>query len=282
MKLNLKKYQIQTLKKASLCRHFENEVFKAVKNKIINFPVYLSSGQEYVSSSISQLPVMKKYKPMLFGQHRGHSIYLSFGGNIDKLIDELLGKKTGSTYGMGGSLSIHSKKINMFGHEGFMGSNACIGVGACFASKKPTIVFIGDAALEEDYVLASLSWISKKKLPILVVIEDNNYAVLTKKKDRRDWSAKNVANAFKIKAYDVKDDPKQIYKALNKKVFNEPMLINIHTNRLYWHAGAGKDETQVFDRLKNEIKILGSQGKMIDENIKREINNLWQKHLKKL
>ena len=60
------------------------------------------------------------------------------------------------------------------------------------------------------------------------------------------------------------------------------MLINIHTNRLYWHAGAGKDETQVFDRLKNEIKILGSQGKKIDENIKREINNLWQKHLKKL
>ena len=86
----------------------------------------------------------------------------------------------------------------------------------------------------------------------------------------------------KGKPLTVKDDPKQIYKALNKKVFNEPMLINIHTNRLYWHAGAGKDETQVFDRLKNEIKILGSQGKMIDENIKREINNLWQKHLKKL
>ncbi len=50
----------------------------------------------------------------------------------------------------------------MFGHDGFMGSNATIGVGACFSSKKPTIIFIGDAALEEDYVLASLSWISKK------------------------------------------------------------------------------------------------------------------------
>ena len=82
---------------------------------------------------------------------------------------------------MGGSLSIHSMKINMYGHDGFMGSNACIGTGACFSSKKPTIIFIGDAALEEDYVLASLSWVSKKKLPILFVVDDNNYAVLTKK-----------------------------------------------------------------------------------------------------
>ena len=76
----------------------------------------------------------------------------------------------------------------MYGHDGFMGSNACIGTGACFSSKKPTIIFIGDAALEEDYVLASLSWVSKKKLPILFVVDDNNYAVLTKKDERRDCS----------------------------------------------------------------------------------------------
>ena len=81
----------------------------------------------------------------------------------------------------------------MFGHDGFMGSNAPIGVGACFSSQKPTIIFIGDAALEEDYVLASLSWIAKKRLPVLFVVEDNNFAVLTKKEDRRDWSAKDVA-----------------------------------------------------------------------------------------
>ena len=62
---------------------------------------------------------------------------------------------------MGGSLSISSNKINMFGHEGLMGSNACMGVGACFASSKPTIVFLGDASVEEDYVLASLSWAAK-------------------------------------------------------------------------------------------------------------------------
>jgi len=273
--LNIKKYQIETLKKACLCRHFENEVFKRVKNKTINFPVYLSAGQEYIPSSISQIVSMKKIKPLLFGQHRGHSIYLSFGGDIKKLINELLGKKTGCTYGMGGSLSIHSEKINMFGHDGFMGSNAPIGVGACFSSQKPTIIFIGDAALEEDYVLASLSWIAKKRLPVLFVVEDNNFAVLTKKEDRRDWSAKDVAKAFKINSFDIKDDPRQIFKALSKNIFKRPQLINIHTNRLYWHAGAGIDNNKTFDRLSKEIKKIGKIAIKLDSQIKKRVEKLW-------
>ena len=272
---------MQVLKKASLCRHFENEVFKRVQNKTITFPVYLSAGQEYVPASIAQTMEILKFKPLLFGQHRCHSIYLSFGGDINKLIKELLGKKTGCSYGMGGSLGIHSKEINMFGHDGFMGSNACIGVGACFSSKKPTIIFIGDAAVEEDYVLASLSWISKKNLPILFVVEDNNFAVLTKKKDRRDWAVKDIAKAFKIKSFEVEDDPKKIFKALHKNIFKEPRLINIHTNRLFWHAGAGKDSQSVFDRLKKEIKNLGKNADTIDSQIKQRVKKLWKKHLGK-
>ena len=266
---------MQVLKKASLCRHFENEVFKRVKSKIINFPVYLSAGQEFIPSSISQLVSMKKIKPLLFGQHRAHSIYLSFGGDIKKLINELLGKKNGCTYGMGGSLSIHSEKINMYGHDGFMGSNATIGVGACFSSKKPTIIFIGDAAVEEDYVLASLSWVAKKNLPILFVVEDNNFAVLTKKEDRRDWSAKDVAKAFKINSFDIKDDPKQIFKTLSKNIFKKPQLINIHTNRLYWHAGAGIDNNKTFDRLNQEIQNIGKKAISIDNQIREKVKKLW-------
>ena len=123
--------------RASICRHFENEVYKRIVKKEIEFPVYLSAGQEYAPATIAEIVSKKKIKPLIFGQHRGHSIYLSFGGDINKLIKELKGKKDGCTYGMCGSLSIHSMKINMYGHDGFMGSNACIGTGACFSSKKP-------------------------------------------------------------------------------------------------------------------------------------------------
>ena len=207
-------FSLNVFERASICRHFENEVYKRIVNKEIEFPVYLSAGQEYAPATIAEIVSKKQIKRLIFGQHRGHSIYLSFGGDINKLIKELKGKKDGCTYGMGGSLSIHSMKINMYGHDGFMGSNACIGTGACFSSKKPTIIFIGDAALEEDYVLASLSWVSKKKLPILFVVDDNNYAVLTKKDERRDWEAKELAKAFKMQSFDMMDDPMKISKYL--------------------------------------------------------------------
>ena len=279
--MNIKKFRLMTFQKASLCRHFENEVYKRVNEKIINFPVYLSAGQEYTPSSIAQLTQNKRHKPMLFGQHRGHSIYLSFGGNVVELIDELLGKKTGCTRGMGGSLSISSNKINMFGHEGLMGSNACMGVGACFASAKPTIVFLGDASVEEDYVLASLSWAAKKKLPILFVVEDNNYAVLTKKEDRRDWKAKDVAKAFKLDSYDIDDQPQKIFNVLKRNIFKKPIFINVHTKRLYWHAGAGKDEKVKGDRLSIEMKYLGKKAEEIDKKIKRKVEKLWQERLEK-
>ena len=275
---NKKNFLLNVFKKASLCRHFENEVYKRVENKEIEFPVYLSAGQEYAPATIAEIVKQKKIKPLIFGQHRGHSIFLSFGGNINKLIKELKGKKDGCTFGMGGSLSIHSTQINMYGHDGFMGSNACIGTGACFSSKKPTVIFIGDAALEEDYVLASLSWVSKKKLPILFVVDDNNYAVLTKKDERRDWSAKELGKALKIESHDIKDDPKKILKSISKNLFKKPILVNIHTNRIFWHAGAGKDEGNVFDRYLQQKKYLGKKANIIDNEIKRKIGILWAKN----
>ena len=170
----------------------------------------------------------------------------------------------------------------MYGHDGFMGSNAPIGVGSAFANRKPTIIFLGDAALEEDYVLASLSWVAKKKLPVLFVIEDNDFAVLTKKSDRRDWTAKKVAEAFNIEAFDTKDNPLKILKIMSKYNFNFPRLINIRTNRLYWHSGAGVDKENVFDRLKSEEKILGRNAELYYKNINKKISKSWENILEKL
>ena len=164
---NNKNYLWNVFKKTSLNRNFELSVFEYVKNKKINLPTYLSAGQETISASVAEICQKNKIKPLIFGQHRCHSIYLSFGGPINKLILELLGNKNGCTYGMGGSASIHCKKINMYGHDGHMGTQVPIGTGACFESGKPTIVFMGDASAEEDYVLGALGWASTKKLPIL-------------------------------------------------------------------------------------------------------------------
>jgi TPP-dependent pyruvate/acetoin dehydrogenase alpha subunit len=280
MKIN--KFDIETFKIASLCRNFEIKVFEAIRDKKIKIPVYLSGGQEYISATLSNIIKNNlKIKPLIFAQHRCHSTYLSFGGDKVKLIKELLGVKGGCTNSMGGSASIHSKEINMFGHDGHMGTQVPIGIGACFTSKKPTIIFMGDAAAEEDYVLGALGWASTKKLPILFIVEDNNLSILTEKKIRRNWDMHDVARSFKMKGYNLNDNPKEIFK-YKKYFFKEPMLLNINTNRLFWHSGAGIDDPKIFDRFKNEKNKIGKKAKILDKKIKKNIDAIWKKQLEKL
>jgi len=274
--MNFQRIRKNSLYSASLSRYFENKIYNLIEKKIIKFPVYFSAGQEYVACTIANIFKSKKIKPMLFGQHRGHSIYIGFGGDLKKLALEFIGDKKGCTYGMGGSLSIHSEKIKMYGHDGFMGSNVCIGVGMSFATKCPAIIFIGDAAFEEDYVLATISWVAKKKIPCLFVIEDNNYAITTSKKDRRDWDVKNISKAFGIESYDFIDDPKLIYENLKNYNFKNPRVINIHTNRLYWHSGVGIDNEKTFDRLEFEIKKIGKKGFEINQLAKSQIDKVFK------
>ena len=271
-------FRIKVFNKASLCRNFDEVVFQKLQDKTVTFPTYLSVGQEYVPSSIAQVMEDKNIEPDIFIQHRGHATYLSFGGDIVELIDELLGRKSGCANGMGGSASIQCKEKNIYGHDGLMGSQVPIAVGSCYVSKKPTIVFMGDSSAEEDYVFSSIGWAATKNIPILFVVEDNNLSILTKKKVRRNWEMDSVAKGFGVEAYNISDDPEDIRKHLDG-VFEKPMLLNINTIRKYWHAGAGIDDPNVFDRYEYEMDKLGSRSKTLHTTSKKIVEDLWRKQL---
>lgn len=273
-------YRLNVFKKASFCRHFENAVYKNVQDKNIKFPVYLSAGQEYIPASIATMVEDKNIKPNIFIQHRGHSTYLSFGADPIALIDELLGRKTGCANGMGGSASIQSLEKNIYGHDGLMGSQVPIAVGHCYATRKPTIVTMGDASAEEDYVLGAMGWASTKNLPILFVVEDNNLSILTEKKVRRNWEMDSVARAFNMEAHNINDNPISIWTTLCNYNFDRPMLLNINTTRKYWHSGAGQDGDN-FDQYENEMNLLGEEATQIDIENKQLVEKLWQQQLEK-
>jgi TPP-dependent pyruvate/acetoin dehydrogenase alpha subunit len=181
---------------------------------------------------------------------------------------------------MGGSASIHSKEKNIYGHDGLMGSQVPIAVGSCYVSKRPTIVFMGYSSAEEDYIFSSIGWAATKNLPILFVVEDNNLSILTKKKVRRNWDMDSVAKGFGVDACNISDDPDHIDSALGG-VFKKPMLLNVNTIRKYWHAGAGIDDPDVFDRYEYEMDRLGARAKVLHDTNKKSVEDLWQKQLKK-
>ena len=107
-------------------------------------------------------------------------------------------------------------------------------------------------------------------------MEDNNFAITTSKDERRDWTVKSIAKAFNIDSFDTKDDPKKIFKTLKSYNFKKPLIINIHTNRLYWHTGAGVDDENIFDRLKDEKNKLGKEGEKVFNKTQIQVEKLFK------
>jgi len=273
----------QIYERADLCRCFEEETFRQIKLNQVQIPVYLSAGQEYIPATMSvAMEALGVVQRQIFIQHRGHSTYLSFGGDIDKLVMELLGKPEGCANGMGGSASIHSVEGNIYGHDGLMGSHGPIAVGMAYANKLPTLCFTGDAAAEEDYFLAAIGWASTKKLPIIFIVEDNNLSILTEKKVRRCWEMDDVARGFGMDAFNIEDDPAAILSCVPKdnSLFSKPLLINVRTNRLFWHAGAGIDSHDTYDRHRAfGARFSATYRESVRETNLHLVRSAWNRHL---
>lgn len=237
-------------------RQFEQRVKRAYDEKLIKMPVYLSVGQEAVAVALSYaFP-----KAALFAQHRAHDLYLAYGGDPRALVDELLSRPSGCAGGMGGSASIHSPAIHMFGHSGLLGDQVPIATGYAQGSKRNTVCVMGDATIEEDYALSSFGYAASKKLPLLFVCIDNDLSILTKVGVRRSWNAAVVATAFGLESVDIADDPWVIMHHAKRLSSTLPAFMNVRVVRHLWHAGTGKDSEPEWDRftlVREELVRLG-------------------------
>ena len=278
--------QKKIFQKMSYIREFELQAYKNRKEGKYKALIYLCLGQESIYASTSE----SIKKAAIFGQHRGHGIYLAYGGNPKKLVDELIGLTTGTNKGMGGSPPIFDRKIGMFGHVGLIGDQVPVAAGYSLVNKnKITITFFGDGAAEEDYVLATFGFAKKKNLKILFICDDNDLSVLTPTKDRRSWNISEVAKSFGIASYDITDDPLTIYKSINSLKNKLPALLNIRTCREYWHEGAGQDKQNKnswnrYEILRKKLYDMGYEKFLIENETKnkRWAEKLWEKQLLKL
>lgn len=276
-----KEETLRMFRKICFIRNFELNVKQAYDQGFIKCPIYLSLGQEAVAVALSEV----YEKPAIFAQHRAHDLYLAYGGDPVALIDELLHRPTGCAKGMGGSASIHSPKIHMFGHSGLMGDQIPIAVGYALGSGERTLAVMGDAAAEEDYVLGGEAYASHKKLPMLFVCIDNGLSILTKVEVRRNWKTTDVARAFGMETMEFTDDPWLIMHHIKKLAErNLPAFLDVHVVRHLWHSGTGKDSEPEWDRyalIKKEIENLGflEEAEKIEALEKTEVDALWQKQL---
>ena len=245
--------------------------------------IYLAVGQESTPAAVS----MSLKGSWVLGQHRCHGIYLSFGGDHHRLIDELLGLPSGANKGMGGSPPLQDFKNGIIGHIGLIGDHVPVAVGAAKypGSRKRVVCFFGDGAVEEDYVLAALGHAASIRSPVLFVCEDNDLSILTPTATRRTWDLVNVANGFGMKGIDITDDPWLVDYWTRELSRDLPAVLNVRTCRELWHSGTGCDgppEWNRFELVKETLYNLNlaDETKTIEDQVIYQVNKLWDERLR--
>ena len=120
----------------------------------------------------------------IVSNHRGHGHCIAKGADMNRMMAEIYGKKTGYCKGKGGSMHIADFSIGMLGADGIVGAGLPIASGAAMAAQlegkgNVAAVFFGDGACQEGEFHEALNLASIWKLPLLFVCENNFYGVNT-------------------------------------------------------------------------------------------------------
>ncbi len=163
-------------------RQFETmagEMF--AEGKIPGF-IHLSIGQE--GSSVGVCSVLRP-DDYLTTTHRGHGHMIAKGADLNKMVAELFGKKTGYCKGKGGSMHIADFSIGFLGANGVVAGGLPIITGAGLSIKmrktdQVAICFFGDGASNRGPVHEAMNMASIWKLPIVFCVENNQFASTTR------------------------------------------------------------------------------------------------------
>lgn len=166
------------LRKLIEIRCAEEKIGDEFGKSVIKCPCHLVIGQEAPAVGIAAHILRGD---SVFGAHRSHAHFLSQGGTLNHLLAEVLGKDTGCSRGMGGSMHLIDRANNFYGSVPIVGATIPIATGAALAAKMDkaggvAVSYLGDGATEEGVFHESLNLASVFKLPVIYVVENNFFS----------------------------------------------------------------------------------------------------------
>ena len=169
---------ISLLTAMSRIRAVENRLAIARRDGLIGGPVHLCVGQEAVAVGVS---AVLRSTDRVFGAHRSHSHLLALGSSVYKLFAEVLGKDTGHSRGMGGSMHLWDQPRGFYGSVPIVAGTVPLALGAGMAAKMQdtedvAVAYLGDGAVEEGVVHECLNLARVQDVPIIFVVENNLFA----------------------------------------------------------------------------------------------------------
>ena len=269
-----------------LMRKFEEKAGQLyIQQKIRGF-CHLYIGQEaLVAGAISATKPTDNY----ITAYRDHAHPIGLGMDPKYVMAELYGKETGCTKGKGGSMHMFSKELNFFGGHGIVGGQIPMGAGIAFADKykgndNVTLCYMGDGAVRQGAFHEALNMAMFWKLPVIFIIENNNYAMGTAV-DR----VSNVTNLnILAEGYEMPNEQvdgmacEPVHNAIERAVTRArkgdgPTLLEMRTYRYKGHSMSDPakyrtkeelEEYKTLDPIENALRVIKKKKYATDSELK--------------
>ncbi|HEY5105265.1 MAG TPA: pyruvate dehydrogenase (acetyl-transferring) E1 component subunit alpha [Caulobacteraceae bacterium] len=164
-----------------LIRRFEERAGQLYGMGLIGGYCHLYIGQEAIAVGMESV---KRPDDQVITGYREHGHMLAAGMAPNSVMAELTGRAAGASRGKGGSMHMFSTEAGFYGGHGIVGAQVSLGTGLALANRyrgndAVTFVYFGDGAANQGQVYESFNMAEIWRLPVVYVIENNQYAMGT-------------------------------------------------------------------------------------------------------
>ncbi len=234
-----------------LIRRFEERCAELYQEGLIGGFLHLYIGQE--ATGVGAVAALRPDDHVITA-YRDHGIALARGMDVNRVMAEMLGKRTGVSGGKGGSMHLADRALNMWGGYGIVGGHLPLAAGIALkiqymGEDSVVLALMGDGATNIGYFHEALNLSAVWKLPVVWLIENNQYGMGTAV-ERASGAKELVRRALAYSSEDgsgMKMGPRidgmdvlAVYEAVSEAVeyarHNGPILLESLTYRLEGHS----------------------------------------------
>jgi pyruvate dehydrogenase E1 component alpha subunit len=228
-----------------LIRRFEERAGQLYGMGLIGGFCHLYIGQEAV---VVGMQANTTADDQVITAYRDHGHMLAAGMDPKGVMAELTGRSTGYSHGKGGSMHMFSREKKFYGGHGIVGAQVPIGTGLAFANKYRgnkgvCLTYFGDGASNQGQVYESFNMAELWKLPVVYIIENNQYAMGTsvaRSSALTDFSRRGISfniPGIQVDGMDVEAVAKSGADAIaHCRAGNGPIILEMKTYRYRGHS----------------------------------------------
>ena len=279
MKEFSKEVYLKWFEDMTMWRRFEDKCRSLyLKQKIRGF-LHLYNGQEAIPAGFTH--AMDMSKDSMITAYRCHVHPMAMGVDPKRILAELCGKATGTSQGLGGSMHIFSKEHRFYGGHGIVGGQIPLGAGIAFADKyfdrkAVNICFFGDGAARQGSLHETFNMAMNWKLPVVFVVENNNYAMGTSvKRTANHEDIYKLGLGYEMPCLSVDAmDPVKVAEVAHEAIERArrgdgPTFIEAKTYRFRGHSMSDAEAYRTKDEVaeaKNDDPILLVRNRILENN----------------